>query len=185
LNDREIIALYWERSESAVEETEKKYGKLCRHIAMNILQNSQDVEECINDTFLGAWNSIPPQKPAVLSAYICRIARNCALKKFHYNNSKKRNAQLEISLAELEDCISQNDGEVHPGETELLAKAISTFLRTLSYENRAIFMRKYWFFDSVSDIADRFAISESKVKSILFRIRGKLKDFLMKEGIDI
>ncbi|WMJ84079.1 RNA polymerase sigma factor [Oscillospiraceae bacterium LTW-04] len=185
MNDREIIALYWERSEAAVEETEKKYGKLCRHIAMNILQNSQDVEECINDTFLGTWNSIPPQKPAVLSAYICRIARNCALKKYHYNNSKKRNKQIEISFTELEDCISQNASEENSCETELLAKAISTFLRTLSYENRTIFMRKYWFFDSISDIANRFSMSESKVKSILFRTRGKLKEFLMKEGINI
>ena len=185
MNDSEIIALYWGRSEAALEETEKKYGKLCKRIAMNILQNSQDVDECINDTYLGAWNSIPPQRPAVLSAYLCRITRNSALKKYHYNNSKKRCTQVEISLTEIEDCISLVEGEAHLYETEFVAKAISTFLRTLNYESRNIFMRKYWFFDSVSDIANRFSISESKVKSILFRTRSKLKDFLMKEEISI
>lgn len=185
MNDSEIIALYWQRSETALEATEKKYGKLCRHIAMNILQNSEDAEECVNDTYLGAWNAIPPQKPAVLSAYLCRIARNCALKKYHYNNSKKRNAQVEISLTELENCLAQTTESAYACETEIAAKAISKFLRTLNYENRNVFMRRYWFFDSVSDIADRFSISESKVKSILFRTRGKLKKFLMKEGIEI
>lgn len=185
MNDSEIIALYWERSEAALEATEKKYGKLCRHIAMNILQNSEDAEECVNDTYLGAWNAIPPQKPAVLSAYLCRIARNCALKKYYYNNSKKRNAQVEISLTELENCLVQTTEGAYPFETEIAAKAISKFLRTLNCESRNVFMRRYWFFDSVSDIADRFSISESKVKSILFRTRGKLKKFLMKEGIEI
>lgn len=185
MNDSEIIALYWQRSETAVKETEKKYGKLCRHIAMNILQNSEDAEECVNDTYLGAWNSIPPQRPTVLSAYLCRIARNCALNKYHYNNSKKRSAQVEISLTELENCILKAPDIAQACETEQLAKALSCFLRTLSYESRNVFMRKYWFFDSVSDIANRFLISESKVKSILFRTRGKLKEFLMKEGIEI
>ncbi len=185
MSDSEIIALYWERSEAALEETEKKYGRLCRHIAMNILQSTEDAEECVNDTYLGAWNAIPPQKPAVLSAYLCRIARNCALKKYDYNNSKKRSARIEISLTELEDCLVQPANNVCPGEAELTAKAISKFLRTLSYESRTVFMRRYWFFDSVSDIASRFSISESKIKSILFRTRGKLKVFLMKEGIEI
>lgn len=185
MKDSDIIALYWERSETAIEETEKKYGKLCKHIAMNILQNSEDVDECVNDTYLGAWNSIPPQKPTVFSAYLCRIARNCALKKYHYNHSKKRNVQVEIPLSELEDCIFQTSDDVNPIEMDIAAKAISAFLRTLNYENRNVFMRRYWFFDSVSDIAKRFSISESKVKSILFRIRGKLRDYLMKEGIEL
>lgn len=185
MKDSEIIELYWKRSETAVKETEKQYGKLCRHIAMNILQNSEDADECVNDTYLGAWNSIPPQKPAVLSAYLCRITRNSALKRYHYNHSQKRSAQVEISLTELEDCIPQTAGEAYPCELEHTAKVISDFLRGLNYESRIVFMRKYWFFDSVSDIALRFSISESKVKSILFRTRGKLKDFLMKEGIEL
>ncbi len=185
MNDSELIALYWQRSEAALEETEKKYGRLCRHIAMNILRSTEDAEECVNDTYLGAWNSIPPQKPAVFSAYLCKIARNCALKRYDYNNSKKRSAQVEISLTELEDCLVQPVNDVCPCEMELTAKAISKFLRTLSYESRNVFMRRYWFFDSISDIASRFSITESKVKSILFRTRGKLKVFLMKEGIEI
>ncbi len=185
MKDSDIIALYWDRSETAIEETEKKYGKLCKHIAMNILQDTEDVGESVNDTYLGVWNSIPPHRPAVFSAFLCRIARNCALKKYHYNHSKKRNVQVEVSLSELEECLFHAADGVNAVEKEIAAKAISAFLRTMSYENRNVFMRRYWFFDSVSEIAKRFAISESKVKSILFRTRGKLRDYLKKEGIEI
>lgn len=185
MNDSEIIALYWRRSETALEQTEKKYGKLCRHIAMNILQNAQDADECVNDTYLGAWNAMPPQKPAVLSAYLCKITRNCALKKYYYNISAKRNVQMSVSLSELEDCMVSTTKATDHCEMEELVKAINAFLRTQNYESRTVFMRKYWFFDSISSIAKRFSISESKVKSILFRTRGKLKDYLAKEGINI
>lgn len=185
MNDNQIVALFFERSEQALVETANKYDKLCRHIATNILNDAQDVEECVNDTYLGAWNSIPPNEPSVLSAYLCRIARNCALKKYHYNHSQKRNVNVSVSIAELEDCMSQPADDAHSVETELLSKAINSFLQEQSYENRAIFMRRYWFFDSVTDIAERFSMGESKVKSILFRTRNKLKDHLMKEGFHV
>ena len=183
LNDSQIIALFFERSERAIEETAKKYDKICRHIATNILKDSQDVEECVNDTYLGAWNAIPPHEPSVLSAYLCKIARNCALKRYQYNHMQKRNADVSVSINELEDCLAQpNSNHI---ETELLSQAIGAFLQTLSFENRTIFMRRYWFFDSIEDIATRFSMSESKVKSSLFRTRNKLKEHLMKEGFSI
>lgn len=185
MTDNEIVELYWQRSETAIKETEIKYGKLCRHIAMNILKNSEDADECVNDTYLGAWNAIPPQKPTVFSAYLCRITRNIALKKYGYSNAKKRSMQVEISLTELEDCVFGAKDIPYQFEAEHVAEVISDFLRTLSYENRNVFMRRYWFYDSISDISSRFAISESKVKSMLFRTRSKLKDYLMKEGIEL
>lgn len=185
MDDSGIVELYWQRSEAAIKETEIKYGKLCRRIAMNILQNSEDADECVNDTYLGAWNAIPPQKPIVLSSYLCKITRNNALKKYEYYHAKKRNIQVEISLTELEDCVSGIKDVQYQFEAEHIAKVISDFLRTLNYDNQNVFMRRYWFYDSVSDIASRFAISESKVKSMLFRTRSKLKNCLKKEGIEL
>lgn len=177
--------MFWERSESAIRETDIKYGKLCRHIAMNIVQNIEDVEECINDTYLGAWNAMPQQRPEFLSAFFCRIARNLALKKYEYNSAKKRNAELEISLSELNDCISSGSSVESEYEVMHIAKIISDLLRTLSYENRNVFLRRYWYYDSITDIAGLFGMSESKVKSCLFRTRNKLKEYFEKEGIII
>ena len=182
MNDAEIIELYWNRSEFAIRETERKYGRLCRNIAANVLGCEEDVEECLNDTYLGVWNAIPPEKPVSLTAYICRIARNLALKKYEHASAAKRNAKASLSLDELEECIPGTDSPFFE-EGELLVKTLNKFLRSLDPDSRNIFLRRYWHFDSIDDIARRYGVSKSKVTSLLFRARNKLKNELAEEGV--
>ena len=183
MEDYKIIELYWERSEMAIAETQNKYGNLCRYISCNILSDREDADECVNDTYLTLWNTIPPQRPNLFSAYIGKITRNLALKKFEYNTAQKRNPEAVVSLSELEDCIS---GHEMPHEDEIMFKnKLNTFLRSLDYEARNVFLRRYWFFDSVKEIAERFDISESKTASMLMRTRNKLRDYLVTEGFEI
>lgn len=184
IDDLRIIELYSERNEAAIKETDLKYGKLCRSIAYNILGNTEDAEECVNDTLLSVWNKIPETKPDNLKAFVCRIARNNALKKLEYNTAEKRSPNAAVSLTELEEIIPDNRFPFDTAEKEL-SKLISEFLRQQKPEIRKVFIRRYWYFDSVSAIAARFSYSESKVKSMLFHTRSKLKKFLTKEGIDI
>ncbi len=184
MDDLKLIDLYFARDEQAIKETEIKYGKLCLQIAKNLLKNREDCEECVNDTYLAVWNTIPPTRPNNFRAFICKIARNLCLKKLEFSNAAKRSANAILSLSEIEgiiadERISQNIND------EALGKLISSFLWKEKELNRNIFIRKYWFFDSVSDISQRYSVSESNVKSILFRTRNRLKVFLMKEGIEI
>ena len=182
MEDSQIIKLYLERSESAIKETKTKYGKLCLHIAYNILRSTEDAEECENDTYLRAWNSIPPKEPNSLSAYLGKIVRNLALQKHEYYSAKKRNSDLDLAYNELEECIaSPSDIESQYNEGEL-GRVIDTFLRKIDRESRIIFIRRYWHTDSIIQIASHFDISESKVKSSLFRTRKKLRIYLEKEG---
>ena len=157
---------------------------MCRSIAYNILGNAEEAEQCVNDTLLSVWNAIPPASPENLKAYVCRVAGNTALKKLEYNTAEKRCSNAAVSLAELEEIIPDNR---FPGDLteENVSELISNFLRLQKPEIRKVFVRRYWYFDSVSDIAARFSFSESKVKSMLFHTRNNLKNFLMKEGIDI
>lgn len=185
MEDTQIIDLYLLRSENAITETDAKYGRLCRNLAMNILSNQEDVEECINDTYLGAWNAIPPQHPVSLCAFISRIARNLALKKYEYTTAQKRNPEAAVSLTELEDCVSGLDMVEEEIENTRIAKVISDFLRSQNYENRNVFLRRYWYFDSIAEIAKRFEISESKTAAMLFRMRRKLKAHLQREEIGL
>ncbi|MHB1485332.1 MAG: RNA polymerase sigma factor [Saccharofermentanales bacterium] len=183
MDDKKIIELYWERSETAIVETQVKYGRLFKHIAIHILYNNEDADECVNDTYLGAWNAIPPARPDPLSTFLCKITRNLALKKYEYNTAQKRNPHAVLPLSELENYISGTDYvENDSGHFE---KVVSDFLRTLDYECRNVFIRRYWFCDSISDISERFHISESKAMSMLFRTRNKLKRYLKEEGISI
>ena len=184
IEDSRIIELYSERNETAIKETEQKYGRLCYSIAYNILGNSEDAEECVNDTLLSVWNKIPQTKPENLKGFVCRIAGNTALKRLEYNTAEKRSTNAAVSLTELEEIVPDN--RFPPDKTpEDVSKLISAFLRRQKPEIRKVFIRRYWYFDSVSDIAARFSFSESKVKSMLFHTRNKLKKYLMKEGIDI
>lgn len=184
IEDSRIIELYSERNEAAIKETELKYGRLCYSIAHNILGNAEDAEECVNDTLLSVWNKIPQTKPENLKAFVCRIAGNTALKRLEYNTAEKRSTNAAVSLTELEEIVPDN--RFPPDKTpEDVSKLISTFLRRQKPEIRKVFIRRYWYFDSVGAIAARFSYSESKVKSMLFHTRNKLKKFLMKEGIDI
>lgn len=182
MEDSKIIALFFARSEQAITELSAKYGRLCLKIADNILGNPQDAEECVNDAYLGAWNTIPPQKPNPLQAYICRIVRNISITKYHANAAQKRNSHYDIALDELENCLYTND----TAETHLQAKELShlldRFLSTLDTRSRVMFVRRYWHADSVADIAESFRMRPNSVTVHLSRIRAKLRKFLMKEG---
>lgn len=185
MDDKQILDLFWSRSENAVYETGMKYGKLCMRLAMNILSSLEDAEECVNDTYLGVWNAIPPQRPVSLSAFICKITRNLALKKYEYVSARKRNPVVAVSLTELEDCISGLETIEEQIENRRIEEVISEFLRTLDYIERNVFLRRYWYFDSIEEIAIRFNISNSKTTSMLFRTRKKLRSHLQKEGINL
>ena len=177
MEDQQIIRLFFERSEQAITELSRKYGALCFQIADNILDDPQDAEECVNDTWLGAWNSIPPQRPDPLRAYICRIVRNHSLKKLRANTALKRGSQFEVSLSELEDCISGSSLDEQLAVSELTAQ-INAFLSALPRDDRVMFVKRYWFSESLSEIADTFAITENNASVRLSRIRGKLHKHL-------
>ena len=181
MKDSEIIELFWQRSEDAICAAEDAYGALCRGIARNLLRNEQDAQECVNDTWHSLWNAIPPERPLRLKAYIARIARNLAMKRLRERNAAKRQA-VEVSYEELSQCIPDGKSVEAALEGKELARAIDAFLDTLSQENRNLFLRRYWFFDSVKDLARSFHMSEAKVKVTLYRIRNQLKDYLAKEA---
>jgi len=185
LDDSKIIELFYERSEQAIIELSKKYGSLLKKISKNILNNSLDVEECVNDAYLGVWNTIPPQNPDPLTAYVCKIVRNLAIKKYHSNTAAKRNSVYDVSLDELENCFSGFNYVDDECAVKLLSEKINCFVDELDQENRVIFVRRYWFCDSVSDIADRLSMTKHNVEVRLFRVRVRLKKFLEKEGYDL
>lgn len=182
MEDHEIVELYWSRDERAIGETASKYGSYCGSIAMNILSSAEDTEECLNDTWLRTWNSIPPTRPSVLRVFVGKIARNLALDRYKARNAEKRaGGEFAMSLDELDECVGAEDSL----ESERIGESISRFLRTQSREARSVFVCRYFYCDSVSDIARRFGLSESKVKSMLFRTRSKLKIHLEGEGITV
>lgn len=181
MDDGAIIELYFGRDEQAIRETSEKYGGLCFRVAHNILGCREDAEEIVNDAYLATWNSIPPAKPNSLRAFVCGIARNAALKRVEYNTAKKRMPKALLSFSELEEVLS--DSAVQPDISAVeLGELIEKFLKAQSADARCVFVRRYWFFDSIADIAEKYSFSESKVKTLLSRTRGKLKKFLSKEG---
>ncbi|MBR2894867.1 MAG: sigma-70 family RNA polymerase sigma factor [Oscillospiraceae bacterium] len=182
--DHEIVALYWERNETAVSATADKYGKYCHTISYNILNSEQDAEECVNDTWLGAWKSMPPQRPRYLAAYLGKIVRNCSLDRFRmYTAEKRRGGQAEIALSELKECIPSSVTIEQIVDEHMLADSINRFLYAQPQQKRNIFIRRYWYLNSIREIAVGYGISESKVTSQLFRIRKELKRHLEEEGI--
>lgn len=184
MDEKEIIELYWVRSERAIEETARKYGRFCHSIAYNILSNREDSEECVNDTYLHTWNAIPPRRPNKLSAFVGKITRNLALKKYEkYTAAKRGGGQVPLALEELTECIPDPDSMERRMDDRMLAEALDRFLAGLSLETRRIFLRRYWNLNAVNEIALEFGISESKVKMSLMRTRGKLRSFLEQEGI--
>ena len=184
MDDHKIIELYFSRDERAIKETDLKYGKLCHSIANNILKNNEDSEECVNDTYIGIWNTIPPEKPNHFMAFVCKIARNLAFKKLESSMRQKRSQATVISFSELEEILSDDSIAADIGNEEI-GKAISAFLRKEKADSRKVFIRKYYFFDSISEIAERYGFTESKVKNMLYHTRNKLKEYLIKEGIEI
>ena len=182
LEDSIIISLFFERSEQAIGELDRKYGAAVRKTAANILNDRLDVEECVNDAYLRVWNSIPPQAPESLAGYVCRIARNLAVNRYHANGAEKRSGNYGLVLDELEECIPSGVSVETEVEAKELGQAINRFLSTLSPEDRFLFVRRCWYADSVSDLAAMTNGSANRVSVRLFRIREKLKRTLMKEG---
>lgn len=183
MEDERIIDLYWARDQRAIAETSDKYGHMCTRIAENMLFDRQDAEECVNDTYLGVWNAVPPARPGVFSAFIARITRNLAMKRLTWLNAKKRGTNLTVSLSELEECIPDSLAENDTVEKQALTECIERFLRTLSPRGRSIFLCRYFLFDSPEEISKKLRISTSAVKSSLSRNRNKLRIFLENEGL--
>lgn len=183
MDDKQIVDLYFARKEQAIRETAKKYGKYCFAIARNILQNSSDAEETVNDTYMGAWNSIPPHRPAMLSTYLGKITRRLALKRWTANRTQKRGgSEIALALEELVGCIpSDFDVESRINEDEL-TQILNDFVRNLPNPESHVFLCRYWYLNSIEAIARRFDFSQSKVKSMLSRTRKKLYAHLQKEG---
>lgn len=183
MEDRLIIEQLFERSEIAINHLMVKYEKICKSIAFNILTNEEDAKECVNDTYLAVWNTIPPKTPDSLSAYIAKIARNLALKKYRSNTAKKRNHYYDISIDEIADCFGYPDNVHRNLEMEELIESINRFLVDQKKEDRIIFMQRYWFNRDVLTIASSMNKSKNYIQVHLFRIRERLSKYLVKEGL--
>lgn len=184
VEDEKIIDMYWARNEAAITETDSKYGKYCRYISYNILYNEEDSMECVNDTYLRAWNAMPPKRPNKLSAFLGKIVRNLSLNLYEKRHAAKRgDGQMEVVLDELSECIPDKHKVEDVIEERTITKVINDFLANVPEEKRKIFVRRYWYMSSVNEIATEYGISQSKVKMTLLRLRNDLKMHLEKEGI--
>lgn len=182
MEDRQIVALYWTRDEQAIIRTQEKYGAYCGSIAQNILQNAQDAEECLDDAWLSAWNSIPPAKPENLATYLGKLTRHHAIDRWRGLHTKKRGGDsVTLALEELEEVLPADDSPEETVLREETKRTIRSFLATLSTTERNVFLCRYWYFDGIAEIGKSFGFSQSKTKSMLHRIRKKLKQFLQKE----
>lgn len=186
MDDRRIIELYLARSEEAILETDIKYGRYCHRIAFNILGNDEDSEECVNDAYMRTWGSIPPNEPNSLSSFIGKITRNLALDKLRNKKSDKRGGgEVPIALSELSDCISGFDEIGRREDSAEIREALNGFLESLGSVERSVFMLRYWMIEPIDKIAEMKGMSSSKVTTMLFRTRNKLKKHFMKEGIPL
>ena len=184
MEDEKIIELFFARSETAIRELDRKYGKVCYSISYNILNNNLDAEECVNDAYLGTWNAIPPHRPLLLSSFLGKITRRIAIDKWRSDHAQKRGGgEIAGVLDELKECVAYEDSAERHLEKQMLAQAINDFLGTLSAAERKVFVCRYFYMNSVETVCKKFGYSESKVKSILFRLREKLRVYLQKEGL--
>lgn len=186
MEDDRIVQLYWDRNDSAITESAAKYGAYCASIAHNILFNEADTEECVNDTWLHAWNAIPPHRPSVLSTFLGKLTRNLSFDLYKRLHREKRGGNnIDAALEELEECVSGDDDTESQWEMKELKEEINQFLRTLPEDKRCMFILRYWYVDGISEIADRMNMSENNVSVSLSRIRGKLRVYLKERGFDI
>ena len=186
MEDTAIVELYWQRSDRAVAETEQKYGAYCRRIAYNIVENLQDAEECVNDTWLAAWNAMPDQRPNALSRFLACLTRNAAIGRYREKHRLKRGGgETELVLEELAECLSDGRDLDEELERRELERLIGSFVAGLKESERLVFTARYFFLTPVAEIADKLSMSESKVKSMLFRLRGRLRKRLEKEGYSV
>ena len=184
MEDHAIIELYWERSEDAISKTAAKYGGYCYTIAYNILSNNEDAEESVNDTWLAAWNTMPPRRPKLLAAFLGKMTRYISLDRWKNRTARKRGGgEVPLVLEELEECISGEDSVENEYLQKEFAKSLNQFVENLPDVERKVFLCRYWYMDSIETIAERFGFSESKVASMLHRTRGKLRKMLEQEGI--
>ena len=182
LSDEAIVALYWKRDEGAIEHTDKKYHIYCQTVADRILRSATDAEECVNDSYLGAWNAIPPTRPDPLLTYILKIVRNVSLTRYQKNHAQKRNSSYDVAVEELEEFLVSPDSVEGKMELKELTGTIETFLDSLNELNRVIFVRRYWYYDNYMQIAKKVGLSEKNVSVRLTRLRKQLKDYLEERG---
>ena len=185
MEDKRIIELFFERSEQAINELSAKYGEICHKVAVNILKNHYDADECVNDAYLAAWNTIPPETPNPLLTYICRIVRNLSVKRYHKNTAQKRNSYYDAALDELENCFPSATTVQDEINAMELAKMIDDFLDSLDKTNRIMFVRRYWFSDSITDIAAMYGMNNHAVTVRISRTREKLRRYLTERGVAI
>lgn len=182
MEEKRIIDLLWNRDESALSELTSRYGRLCSQISFNILNNHSDAEECVNDAWLGIWNSIPPNRPESLIGYLCKLVRNLSLKRYQYNTAQKRNSVYDVALEELEGVLMDTKDVESEAEAAALTEEIEKFLDSLKKEDRVIFLQRYFFSASYAEIAEKCGISEKNVSVKLSRIREKLRAHLNSQG---
>lgn len=186
MDDHDIIQLYWDRNDQAIQATSEKYGHYCKAIARNILNNEEDAEECVNDTYLNAWNAMPTHWPEQLAAFLGKITRNLSFNRYKRNRTEKRGGgEIALVLDELADCISDADDVEQTLDRRELVKAVNSFVRNLSAEKRNIFVRRYWYADSVSDIAGDYGMRQGTASKTLERTRKQLKAYLTERGFEI
>ena len=186
MEDEQIVSLYWDRREAAIRETQTKYDRYLTKIAYNILSDYEDSRESVNDTYLAAWNSMPPHRPSVLSTYLAKITRRLSIDVFRRRNREKRKgSEYAVSLSELEDCVSGGNTTEETVNLKLLADAIGIYLRLQPEEVRNAFIGRYYFLDPLKEVAAYCGMTESKAKSLLYRTRLGLKEYLIKEGFDL
>ena len=183
MEDREIVELYWQRKEEALAESQGKYGGLCRSVAQVVLGSPEDAEEAVSDALLRAWNSIPPNRPAYLDAYLAKLCRRAAIDRLRHDRAGKRwGGEAALALEELGDCVPGGGGAEAALEASELKRLLESFLRSQPEPARQAFLRRYWYVDPLPEIAAVLGCSESQVKALLFRTRKKLRSFLEKEG---
>lgn len=182
MEDKLIVDLYWARNEDAITQTSIKYGKMMHATSKSIVGSHEDAEECVNDAYLAAWNSMPENRPTYLGGYMAKIIRNVSLGRYDHNHAAKRYG-VQVVFEELEECLSDYQTPEDAYEAGCLRKVLDGFLAGLSEEKRVIFLRRYFYTDSIAQIAERMQMSEGKVKSILFRLRGQLAEVLKEAGI--
>ena len=182
MEDKQIIELYFNRSELAIEETSSKYGKLTRSVSFRIVRNEEDTDECESDTYMALWNTIPPENPNPFAAYICRLARNISIKKLRYNTADKRNSFYDVSIGELEEVLTANSDVQKEIEAEELQASINSFLKTLKKTDRVIFVKRFWFNMTLEEISEDTGYSKNYINVHLHRTKERLKAHLTKEG---
>lgn len=185
MDDHAIVELYHRRNERAIAETEKKYGAFCRSIALRLLSIREDAEECVNDTWHAAWNTMPPNRPQVLSAFLGRITRNLSVSRWRREHARKRYDGIETMLSELEDCVPAPGTVEEHMERQLLAQSISAWLDSLTDEDRRLFIRRYWFGDPVKNLAAEQSLKANALAQRLLRLRKSLRAFLESEGVEV